>query len=308
MTSSQRSIADSNFISNLSIQTLRIRMFVFEGVAALTSASVAALYFCQNKLLYPSWAQGARNHIETPASRDLPYSHVLLTSEEGIEIEGYDIRNTDEDSTSTCLILCPNAGNIGYFIPIMETFYKEMGMSVFIFSYRGYGKSSGSPTEEGIKRDSDCVIDYITKDPFHSKKNLVLYGRSLGGAVAIYIAAKYPELVSAVILENTFLNVRKVIPYFLPYLKYVANFCRDMWDSETEIEHTSHTTPFLFLSGSRDQIVDPAHMKKLRDLCPSRDKEFHEFPNGFHNDTISEEGYWDTVKRFLYERDLISKS
>lgn len=277
---------------------------ILEGIAATASASVGALYFCQNKLLYPSWAQGARVNIETPASYDLPYKHVLMTTQDGVDLEGYDLRNKDEGSNSTCLILCPNAGNIGYFISIMSKFYRFLGMSVFIFSYRGYGRSSGTPTEEGIKLDADCAINYLQNDSFHKNKRLVLYGRSLGGAVAIYIAAKYPDLCDAVILENTFVNIRKVIPYFLPYLKFLANFCHDIWNSEEVIVKCNSTTPFLFLSGCKDEIVPPEHMKQLFELCPTHDKEYHEFPDGLHNDTILQDGYWTVIEDFLVDHGL----
>ncbi|CCF60066.1 hypothetical protein KAFR_0I02870 [Kazachstania africana CBS 2517] len=276
------------------------------AMALATFTSVGVLYYCQNLLLYPSWAQGARANIETPASMDLPYKHVLLTSKDGVDIEGYDVRNKDENSEATCLILCPNAGNIGYFISIMARFYHDMNMSVFIFSYRGYGKSQGYPTEDGLKLDADCVIEYLQNDSFHKNKKLVLYGRSLGGAVAVYIASKHSDLCSAVILENTFLNIRKVIPYFLPYLGSVlSRFCRDIWNSEQEILRCSVTASFLFLSGLKDEIVPPEHMEQLYRICPSRDKQFKTFPTGYHNDTISEEGYWDIIQEFLEDRQLI---
>lgn len=90
-------------------------------------------------------------------------------------------------------------------------------MSVFIYSYRGYGNSEGSPSEKGLKLDADCVISHLSTDSFHSKRKLVLYGRSLGGANALYIASKFRDLCDGVILENTFLSIRKVIPYIFPF-------------------------------------------------------------------------------------------
>ena len=113
-----------------------IRKFVV-GVITLSAISLATLYIFQNKLVYPSWAQNARKHVDTPAIRGLPYERIVLTTADGIKIEAYDLQN--KDSKSTVLILCPNAGNIGFFIPIVELFYRQLGMSVFIYSYRGYG-------------------------------------------------------------------------------------------------------------------------------------------------------------------------
>lgn len=279
-------------------------MFV-EGLAAVGSISFTALYMLQNRLIYPSWAQGARNYVDTPDSYDLPYHRITLTTRDNIKIEAYDIQNTSSNSSSTALILCPNAGNIGYFISIADIFYRQLGMSVFIYSYRGYGHSEGSPTEAGLKLDADRVISHLSTDPFHKTKKLVLYGRSLGGANAIYIAATYPHLCDGVILENTFLSIPKVIPYVFPALKYFSSMCHEVWNSEEEILKCDPTVPFLFLRGLKDEIVPPAHMKQLFEVCPSNDKKVFEFPLGSHNDTIIQEGYWAIVRDFLEEYGLI---
>lgn len=279
-------------------------MFV-EGVAAMASVSLTALYFMQNRLIYPSWAQGARDQVDTPASYGLPYRLVQLTTSDGIKIEAYDMQNTSGGSESTVLILCPNAGNIGYFIPIADIFYRQLNMSVFLYSYRGYGHSEGSPSENGLKLDADCVMAHLSQDSFHKKNKLVLYGRSLGGANAIYIASKFANLCDAVILENTFLSIPKVVPYVFPALKYFRGMVHEIWNSEELIKGCDDTLPFLFLRGLKDEIVPPSHMRKLYDECPSRNKQVFEFPLGTHNDTIIQEGYWSMVRDFLEEFGLI---
>lgn len=273
------------------------------GLVALTTISVATLYHYRNRLVYPSWAQGARNHVDTPDSRGIPYEKLTLITQDHIKLEAWDIKN--ENSTSTVLILCPNAGNIGYFIPIIDIFYRQFGMSVFIYSYRGYGNSEGSPSEKGLKLDADCVISHLSTDSFHSKRKLVLYGRSLGGANALYIASKFRDLCDGVILENTFLSIRKVIPYIFPLLKRFTLLCHEIWNSEGLMGSCSSETPFLFLSGLKDEIVPPFHMRKLYETCPSSNKKIFEFPLGSHNDTIIQDGYWDIIRDFLIEKGFI---
>ncbi|CAR26862.1 hypothetical protein ZYGR_0I01340 [Zygosaccharomyces rouxii] len=277
---------------------------LIEG-CAFASLSLATLYVFQNKLVYPSWAQGARNEVDTPESYGLPYERIEITTSDGVKIEAYDLQNNSAESTSTVLILCPNAGNIGYFIPIADMFYRQMGTSVFIYSYRGYGHSEGSPNEKGLKLDADSVMEFLSSSKFHKSKRLVLYGRSLGGANAIYIASKYSQLCDAVILENTFLSLREVIPYIFPYLKYFSGLCHEVWNSKLDILHCDNSLPFLFLSGQKDEIVPPHHMKKLAELCPSNNKQVFEFPFGYHNDTIVQDGYWDIVHDFLEQNGLI---
>ncbi|CAI4050908.1 hypothetical protein SUVZ_14G0150 [Saccharomyces uvarum] len=281
----------------------KVSKMLFSGFLALSSISITTLYLYQNRLVYPSWAQGARNHVDTPDSRGIPYEKLTLITQDQIRLEAWDIRS--ENSTSTLLILCPNAGNIGYFIPIIDIFYRQFGMSVFIYSYRGYGNSEGSPGEQGLKLDADCVMSHLSTDPFHAKRKLVLYGRSLGGANALYIASKFRNLCDGVILENTFLSIRKVIPYIFPLLKRFTVLCHEIWNSESLMGSCSPETPFLFLSGLKDEIVPPFHMRKLYEACPSANKKIFEFPLGSHNDTIIQDGYWDIVREFLVEKGFI---
>ncbi|KAL3233124.1 hypothetical protein RNJ44_05040 [Nakaseomyces bracarensis] len=281
-----------------------IKMFA-GGVIALTSLSVTALYLGQNRLVYPSWAQGARESVDTPDSKGIPYKDLKLTTKDGIELQAWDMRNEETKSKTTVIILCPNAGNIGYFIPIIEIFYKQLGLNVFIYSYRGYGYSMGTPSEEGLKLDADRVMSYLATDEFHKTNKFVLYGRSLGGANAIHIASKFYQLCDAVILENTFLSIRKVIPYIFPWLSRFAFMCHEVWDSESTMPSCNKDIPYLFLSGLEDEIVPPQHMKDLYEMCPSRNKQIYEFPFGTHNTTIVQDGYWDIVRKFLEENNFI---
>ncbi|CCD26157.2 alpha/beta hydrolase NDAI_0G03800 [Naumovozyma dairenensis CBS 421] len=279
---------------------------ILEGIAITTSASLLLLYLCQNKLLYPSWINKYRN-VDALLSQeyDLPYTREMLTTDDNIQIEAYNLKNENGNSISTILILSPNAADIRLSLLIMDVFYNQMNTSVFIYSYRGYGISQGQPTEEGLKKDADCVIEYLKNDPFYKTKKLILYGRSLGGANAIYIASKYHNFVKGIILENTFLTVRKIIPYILPVSKYFSFFCKDIWNSERDIVQIDQDVPFLFLSGLKDKIVPPSQMKRLYDLCPSRYRELFEFNEGGHNDTIIQDGYWEIIEEFLKKYKMI---
>lgn len=278
---------------------------LFGGLLTLSTVTVGSLYLFQNKLVYPSWAQGARNHVDTPDSRGIPYKRIKLTTRDGLKLDAFDVQR--EDSNTTVVILCPNAGNIGYFIPIMEMFYRQFHMSVFIYSYRGYGISEGSPSESGLKLDADSAMSYLATNDFHKTRKLVLYGRSIGGANAIYIAYKFGNIIDAVILENTFLSITKVIPYIFPYLTKFAFLCHEIWNSESDIRKIPIEVPFLFLRGLKDEIVPPSHMATLFSLCPSKNKQMFEFPLGHHNDTILQDGYWNIIGDFLRDHDFIPK-
>lgn len=286
-------------LDTASIMIIGTLKMLVGGVVSLAGASLIALYLFQSKLVYPSWAQGARNSVDTPDKYGLPYVERHLITADNVEIRAFDIRR--QDSSITWLILCPNAGNIGYFLPIAELIYHRFKASVFVYSYRGYGLSQGSPSEKGLKSDADAVMTFLQHDSFFKSQKLLLYGRSLGGANAIYIARRYPHLCDGLILENTFLSIPKVIPHVFPWLAQFSFLCHQRWNSEREISHLDPTLPCLFLSGQKDEIVPPQHMEQLYVLCPSARKTIIEFADGYHNDTIMQNGYWDKIEQFIAE-------
>lgn len=107
-----------------------------------------------------------------------------------------------------------NAGNIGYRLPIAKVLVNELRCNVLMLQYRGYGLSSGNPSEKGINIDAQAALDYIRDRRELRGTRLVLYGQSLGGAVCVNLAAKNKRRgdIAGVILENTFTSMRKMIP------------------------------------------------------------------------------------------------
>ncbi|ODV93131.1 hypothetical protein PACTADRAFT_51761 [Pachysolen tannophilus NRRL Y-2460] len=272
----------------------------------LGSAAVlglGSLYWFQSKLVYPAYIADGHGKVDTPDVYGMDnYEHIDVVTRDNETIKMFVIRNDSSKidySNKTVLMLCPNAGNMGHSLPIAQLFYVNMKCNVIIYSYRGYGKSTGTPSEAGLKIDAESVCEWIMKDNQISNSKIILHGRSLGGAVAIYIASSHPNLIGGIILENTFLSITKLIPYLFPYLKYVSFLCHEKWNSENLIPEIPSNIPILFLSGAKDEIVPPIHMKELFKLSKSLDKTFKEFPNGFHNDTIVQENYWYYVDQFI---------
>ncbi|AOW31699.1 hypothetical protein MG5_06350 [Candida albicans P57072] len=268
------------------------------GVVALIG-----LYTYQNNLIYPASLNDGHGYCATPDEYNMPYELINLPTEDGELLQCYSLKQDPHSpsySNKTILILSPNAGNIGHALPIVSIFYKKFGYNVFIYSYRGYGKSTGSPSEKGLKMDADRVMQYLTKeDSQYQQSSIILYGRSLGGAVAIYIAATKTSSIHAMILENTFLSIRKTVPHAFPLLKYVAGFVHQTWDSESLVPLISPKVPVLLLSARKDEIVPPSHMDRIYELLKSESKGMFEFENSSHNDTVVQEGYWDRVHSFI---------
>ncbi|KAK6453676.1 Alpha/Beta hydrolase protein [Scheffersomyces xylosifermentans] len=263
------------------------------------------LYSYQNSLIYPSSLNDGRGVCATPDEYDMPYELVNLKTEDGETLQCYSIKqdaSSPHYANKTVLVLSPNAGNIGHGLPIVSIFYRNFGYNVFIYSYRGYGRSTGSPSEKGLKIDAQRVIQYLTEeDEQYQQSSLVLYGRSLGGAVAIYIAATMSSAVSALILENTFLSIRKTVPHVFPMLKYFTRFVHQHWDSEKLVPQIPSKMPVLLLSARKDEIVPPEHMDKINSLMKSEQKFFYTFENSTHNETVVQPDYWEHVQRFIQD-------
>ena len=107
-----------------------------------------------------------------------------------------------------------NAGNIGHRVPIAKVLEENSGCNIFMLEYRGYGLSSGTPNEEGLMVDAQTALDYIRQKKETQGGKIIVYGQSLGGAVAVQLVAKNQEAgdVAGLILENTFTSMRKLIP------------------------------------------------------------------------------------------------
>jgi fermentation-respiration switch protein FrsA (DUF1100 family) len=179
--------------------------------------------------------------------------------------------------------------------------YRKLGCNVLLVDYRGFGHSEGEPTETGLQLDAEAVLDAMhARDDIDSSK-IFLFGRSLGGAVSVFLAEKRPHMISGLILENTFLSISSMVDTLMPWLSYVKPIVlRIDWSNERRIKKISH--PILFVAGLQDELVPHSHMKQLRVLASaSRRVEWHEVPYGTHNDSWLRggESYYQALRKFI---------
>lgn len=149
----------------------------------------------------------------TPADLALSYEQVVLTTEDRVPLQGWFIPAAPD--RPTLLFLHGNAGNISHRLDTLQLFHR-LGLNVFIFDYRGYGNSGGSPSERGTYRDARAAWRYLTVERRIPAARIVLFGRSLGGAVAVWLAARTRP--AALILESTFTSVRDMAARYYPWL------------------------------------------------------------------------------------------
>lgn len=122
--------------------------------------------------------------------------------------------------------------------------------------YRGYGLSTGNPSEKGLCIDAQTGLDFIRNREDLKGNRIVVYGQSLGGAVSIDLVAKNKGTgdIKGLMLENTFLSIAKMVPKVLPMAKILVPLCHEYWRSEEMLPQITDV-PILFLSGLQDEIV-----------------------------------------------------
>ena len=188
-----------------------------------------------------------------------------------------------------------NAGNISDRLDNASMLIRRLGVDVVLVDYRGYGASQGDPNEAGLYLDGLAVYDLVAARGVPPER-IVLFGRSLGAAVAVHVALERPA--AGLILESPFLSVRAMARAQYPFLP--TRLIRTRFDNEAKIGGV--TIPTLLLHGERDRVVPYAHGRTLSERAspPTR---FFTIEGAGHNDTVSIGGepYVEAWATFLHE-------
>ena len=229
--------------------------------------------------------------IGTHSELGMEYQHVYFTSEEH-RLHGWFIPGQGD---VTWLWMHGNGGNISHRLENIAMLNDRLGINIFIFDYRGYGQSEGKPSEKGIYRDAESALAYLRSLPGVDRNRIVLFGRSLGGAVAVELATR--EGVAGLILESPFTSIPAMAKRAHPFLP-VGPLLRTRYDSLSKIGRIS--TPLLVLHGREDEIVPYEQGRELFEAAPDP-KTFHTIEGGGHNETYLRggEGYWQALEEFM---------
>ncbi len=262
------------------------------GVLLLYAASLCGLmllllFFFQPRLLYyPNLP--SREITATPEDIGLSYEPVAIVTEDRIRLDGWFI--PARDARGVLLFFHGNAGNISHRLDSLKIF-NDLRLSVLIFDYRGYGRSDGRPSEQGTYRDAEAAWRYLTEQRHVLPHDIMLFGRSLGAAVAAYIASRHAPKV--LILESAFTSVPDLAADLYPFLpaRWLVRF---RYNTEDYVR--SINCPLLIVHSREDEIIPYTHGQRL--FAAAREpKQFLEIRGG-HN-----EGFLLSGQHYIKELD-----
>ena len=215
---------------------------------------ISAYVYCfQEQLVYnPNYPE--RELKYSPISQGMEHTDVYFTTADQVKLHGWFVKN---DSSELVALICHgNSGNISHRIDTMRMFY-ELGMSVFIFDYRGFGLSEGHPSEHGTYSDVEAAWQYLMEQGIKPEQ-VVVKGRSLGGAIASYIAHRHTPL--GLIVDSSFASIHKLGQNMFPI--FPANILvRYKYPHEEFISQVQ--CPVLIFHSLNDELIPYTHGKML---------------------------------------------
>ncbi len=248
--------------------------------------------FLLNSLLYfPSQAL-----VETPGTRGLECRELAIHTEDGERLHGWWVPARSE-RLGHVLLCHGNGGNVGDRVLHAELL-SGAGFDLLLFDYRGYGRSTGRPDEEGTYRDARAAREALLREAGAEGSPVFYLGESLGGAVALRLALEAPA--QGLVLQSTFTGVRDMARQHYPFIPRAL--VPDAYPSLRRIPELR--TPLLVLHGDRDEIVPLSHGKALHEAAPEP-KRMQVFEGVGHNDLIplAGRGYAGAVASWARQLD-----
>ncbi|MCK4835482.1 MAG: alpha/beta hydrolase [Candidatus Aminicenantes bacterium] len=248
---------------------------------------VAYLFFFQSRFVYfPK-----REILQTPKSINLEYQEICYQTSDDVLISAWFIPT--KKPKATILFCHGNAGNISHRLESIKIFH-HLQLSTFIFDYRGYGQSEGRTTEKGTYLDAEAAWNYLVNELKISNNKIIVFGRSLGGSIAAWLAQKHNP--RGLIVESSFTSIpelgAKLYPIFP--VKLLSHF---KYNTSKYLKKIN--CPVLIIHSLDDEIISYSNGQKLYDSALSP-KEFLSI-RGSHNEgfILSEQLYIAGLQKFI---------
>ena len=262
---------------------------IVTGLAVYAGLSLYLYVFQENYIYFPDLP--SREVDASPADAGLPFESLKIRTEDGEMLDGWFV--PAPAGRGTLLYLHGNGGNIGHRVDIIRTFH-SLGFGVLIFDYRGYGRSTGKPSEEGTYRDALAAWNYLTQERRIPAQHIVLFGESLGGSIAAWLAERHPP--RALVIYAAFTSVPDMAKVLYPFLP-TGLIARYRYDTRAALARVH--SPLLILHSTEDEIIPYSHAQELLAIAPEPKKLVP--LRGGHNDAIFVSGdiFEQALKEFL---------
>lgn len=259
------------------------------AAVACYAVLVLVVYLMQARMLYLPDVPG-RSLDRTPADIGADYRDVSIRTSDGVRLHGWFLPG---DSDRVLLFFHGNAGNISHRLESLRQFL-QLGLSVLIIDYRGYGRSEGRTTEQGIYRDAEAAWQYLVDDNDTPEGRIVLFGRSMGASAAAYLASRHRP--QALVIESSFTSVPDIAGEYYPWLP-VRWLSRIQHSAEDFVRQAE--CPVLVVHSRDDEIVPFRHGEAIF-AAAGGPKAFLEI-RGTHNDAFlrDERNYLAGLRSFL---------
>ncbi|MEX0745506.1 MAG: alpha/beta hydrolase [Phycisphaeraceae bacterium] len=259
------------------------RMLVYVLIAVMLWA--LAVWFVQRAMLFPRHLANRPPAIPAPADAEAWWLDTPAGRVEAWLLPG---EGASADAPRPAVIFAHGNGERIDFWPAGLERYRDMGVTVLLPEYRGYGRSAGKPTAAGILDDFVRFRDRLAARDDVDADRIIYHGRSLGGAVLGSLAKDHPP--AAMVLESSFSSTIDVARrYFVP-----GFMVRDRFDAVGTLR--DYPGPVLLLHGRHDSIIPPSHAQRMHDAA--RHSELVWFDTN-HNDVMPEGPYWEAIETFL---------
>ena len=259
------------------------RFLVFAYVAILVF-----LVLSETRLVYPGSKYPRGNWQPT----DFVFEEVEFRADDGTRLSGWYLPNVNAKET---VLLCHgNAENAAQASGYLGRELRDaLNASVFVYDYRGFGKSEGKPDEQGILDDSKAALRWLNNKTGTTPSDVIIVGHSIGGGPACYLAAECGAKI--LVLQRTFSSLVDAAQCQYPFVP-VAMLLRNQFPSADRI--TKFKGPLFQSHGSADTVVPFRLGRKLFECCPSNQKTFFELEDGGHFD-IFPPAYWTALIAFV---------
>ncbi|KAL0477249.1 hypothetical protein AKO1_005839 [Acrasis kona] len=274
-------------------------------------AILVVIYVYQDVALYQNYLPHVRKYEYLPSRYDLPFEDVWLNAADGVRIHGWFIRYKDPKrdlleaykTTPTVVFFNGHASNISYLLNMVRDMHNTVKCNVFLISYRGYGRSEGRPSEKGLMLDAEAALGFVVSRNDVNDDKIFLFGDSLGGAVALFLAKQRSRLIKGVIIQDTFTSVPDMMTVLMPHLRHFKWFCKNQWRNTDIVQTLPPELSILFLGAERDEWIPPRMMVKLYEDCNSTKKHVMWFPHATHYTIWQQPGYFERINKFIYEEN-----